>query len=129
MEQNFEVTGNKAISRSCGHEHIFEIVEKMPSQYHIWNIGDNMGNDEYIPLCEMLYPASRECFHINVDTLKTIKLPTDEVLTLRKAAHEGITNKEQAEKILRSKGMSARSQLKRIYAERAIKILNRITSA
>ena len=29
---------------------IFEIVEKIPSNYFVWNIGENMGTDEYIPI-------------------------------------------------------------------------------
>ena len=26
---------------------IYEIVEKIPSNYFVWNIGENMGTDEY----------------------------------------------------------------------------------
>lgn len=30
---------------------IFEIVEKIPACFFVWNIGENMGTDEYIPIC------------------------------------------------------------------------------
>ena len=33
---------------------IFEIVEKIPKNYFVWNIGENMGTDEYIPICEYI---------------------------------------------------------------------------
>lgn len=39
---------------------VFEIVEKIPENYFIWNIGENMGTDEYIPLAEDLHPEDKD---------------------------------------------------------------------
>ena len=34
----------------------YELVGKIPSGFFVWNIGENMGTDEYIPICEDLHP-------------------------------------------------------------------------
>ena len=53
--------------------HTFEIVDRVPPGYHIWNIGDNMA-DGYLPLCRLCaiqpFPGGRS---IEADTLKAIK--------------------------------------------------------
>ena len=124
--KQFEIKGNKAISRSLK-THTFEIVEKISSEYSVWSIGNNMGSDEYIPFCEDLYPGDPKSFDINTNTLKTIKLPKEEVKLLRNAASEGKGNKEQAEKALKSKRTGRRAEIKRAYAEKTIEIFRRIT--
>lgn len=126
--KKFEIKGNKAISRNI-RTHTFEIVEKVGSEYFIWNIGNNMGSDEYIPFCEDLYPGDPKSRDINPSTLKTIKLPKEEVKLLRQAVAEGVQNKEQAEKALKSKRTGRRAELKRVCAEKTIQIFNRITGA
>lgn len=39
-----KIEGNKIISTSLWNTHTFEIVEKIPGNYLVWNIGENMGN-------------------------------------------------------------------------------------
>ena len=56
----------------CEKIDIFEIVEKIPAGFFVWNIGDNMGHDEYIPICKDLH---KEDFEIDTTDLKAIKLP------------------------------------------------------
>ena len=107
---------------------IFEIVEKIPSNYFIWNIGENMGTDEYIPICEDLQPEDKDSYDINASTLKAIKLSREEVETLREAAHIGIVSKTTAEKALRSKRRGYWSDRKREQAEKTIDIFKRITA-
>ena len=107
---------------------IFEIVEKIPSNYFVWNIGENMGTDEYIPICEDLHPEDKENFEIDTTTLKTIKLPINEVKALREAAHIGIVSKKTAEKALKSKRRGYWSDKKREQAEKTIDIFNKITA-
>ena len=107
---------------------IFEIVEKIPSNYFIWNIGENMGTDEYIPICEDLHPEDKDSYDINVSTLKAIKLSREEVETLREAAHIGIVSKKTAEKALKSKRRGYWSDRKREQAEKTIDIFRRITA-
>ena len=65
---------------------VFQIVEKIPAGYYVWNIGANMGTDEYIPMAQDLRPEDKENFEINLYTLKAIKLTAEEVKLLRKAA-------------------------------------------
>ena len=107
---------------------IFEIVEKNPSNYYIWNIGENIGTDEYIPRCEDLQPEDKDSYDINASTLKAIKLSREDVETLRKAAHVGINSKTTAEKALKSKRRGYWSDRKREQAEKTIDIFKKITA-
>ena len=107
---------------------IFEIVEKIPSNYFIWNIGENMGTDEYIPICEDLHPEDKDNCDINTSTLKAIKLNVEEVKALREAAHVGINSKKTAEKALKSKRRGYWSDRKREQAEKTIDIFRKITA-
>ena len=107
---------------------IFEIVEKIPKNYFVWNIGENMGTDEYIPICEDLHPEDKDSYEINASTLKAIKLSREEVETLREAAHIGIVSKKTAEKALKSKRRGYWSDRKREQAEKTIGIFRRITA-
>ena len=107
---------------------IFEIVEKIPSNYFIWNIGENMGTDEYIPICEDLHPEDKDNYDINTSTLKAIKLSIEEVKALREAAHVGINSKKTAEKALKSKRTGYNADRKRKAATATIDIFKRITA-
>lgn len=59
----------------CEGTDVFEIVEKIPANYFVWNIGENMGTDEYIPLVHDLHPEDKDEYTINRNTMKAIKLP------------------------------------------------------
>ena len=52
--------------------HTFEIVDKVPKNYMIWNIGNNMP-DGYLPLCELLNPEDPDNYSINPETLKAVQ--------------------------------------------------------
>lgn len=107
---------------------IFEIVEKIPAGFFVWNIGENMGTDEYIPICEDLHPEDKDNYEINASTLKAIRLSREEVETLREAAHVGIVSKETAEKALKSKRRGYWSDRKRAEAEKTIDVFKKITA-
>lgn len=111
-----------------GKSRSYEVVEKIPSGFFVWNIGENMGDDEYIPICEDLHPEDKENFEIDTTSLKAIKLPIDEVKALREAAHIGIVSKKTAEKALKSKRRGYWSDRKRAEAEKTIDIFKRITA-
>lgn len=115
-------------SALCERKDIFEIVEKIPAGFFVWNIGDNMGHDEYIPLCEDLHPEDKDNYEINTSTLKAIKLRREEVEILREAAHVGIVSKKTAEKALKSKRHGYWSDRKRAEAKKTIDIFKRITA-
>lgn len=51
--------------------HKYEVVDKIPKGYMIWNIGSHNMVDDYLPLCEWL---DKERFTINANTLKAIKV-------------------------------------------------------
>ena len=115
-------------SELCERKDVFEIVEKIPAGFFVWNIGDNMGLDEYIPICKDLHPEDKENFEIDTTSLKAIKLPIDEVKALREAAACGVNSKKTAEKALRSKRKGYWSDRKRKAANATIEIFNKITA-
>lgn len=103
----------------------YKIVEKIPPRFFVWNIGKNMGSDEYIPLCE---PAETNIvtglYEINRDTIKAIRLKKSEVLILREAASFGITSLYNARRVVQNEESWIR---RRGLAERALPIYERIT--
>lgn len=111
----------------CEGTDVFEIVEKIPANYFVWNIGENMGTDEYIPLAEDLRPGNKDCYEINRSTLKAIKLSVEDVRLLRRAAGVGVNSKATAEKALRSKRRGYMSDRRRAEAEKTIDIFKRIS--
>ena len=115
-------------SALCERKDIFEIVEKIPDGFFVWNIGDNMGHDEYIPLCEDLHPEDKDNYDINTSTLRAIRLSREDVKALREAAHVGIVSKKTAENALKSKRSGYWSDRKRTEAEKTIDIFKRITA-
>lgn len=130
METIIRIENGKIYTRSnlCENEDIFEIVEKIPEGFFIWNIGENMGSDEYIPLCQDLRPGVKDDCTINRNALKAIKLNIEEVQLLREAARTGITSKATAEKALKSKRKGYWSNRKKAAAEKTIEIFNKITA-
>lgn len=111
----------------CEGTDVFEIVEKIPANYFVWNIGENLGTDEYIPLAEALHPEDKDNYEINRCTLKAIKLSVEEVKLLRRAAAVGVDSKAKAEKALRSKRRGYMSDRKRAEAEKTIDIFKSIS--
>lgn len=122
----FEIKGDTITSETLWKTDIYKIVNKIPSGFYVWNIGENMGSDEYIPLCQDLYPGIKDDYSINPDTLRAIKLPKEEVKLLREAAGWGVVNLKSAEKVLKSKRHSYTAERKRENAELTIEIFRRI---
>jgi hypothetical protein len=124
-----KMEGNKIVvdSELCENNiHVFEIVEKIPAGFFVWNIGENMGTHEYIPLCEDLHPENKDDYSINPETLKAVKVSPDEWEKLNKAASVGVGNLKAAEKALKNKRRGYWSDRKRAAAELAISIFCRI---
>lgn len=123
-----KLENNKIYSTSslCEKTDIFAIVEKIPAGYYVWNIGENMGTHEYIPVYQDLRPENKDNFEINAATLKAVKVAPDEWEKLNKAASWGIGNLKQAEKALKSKRHGYTSDRKRTAAELTIEIFRRI---
>lgn len=123
----FEVKGDTIISETLWKTDIYKIVNKIPFGFYVWNIGENMGSDEYIPLCQDLHPGTKDDYSINPDTLRAIKLPKEDVKLLREAAGWGVVSLKEAEKALKSKRHSCTAERKRENARKTIDIFKRIT--
>jgi hypothetical protein len=113
-------------STLCDKIDVFEIVDKIPINFFVWNIGENMGTHEYIPVCEDLHHEDKENFEINTATLKAVKVAPDEWEKLSKAASWDIGNLKQAEKAIKSKRKGYTADRKRAAAELTIDIFRRI---
>ena len=111
-----------------GKSRSYEVVGKIPSGFFVWNIGENMGDDEYIPICEDLHPGDKDNYEINPNTVKAIKLSVEEVKALRQAASWGVNSKSTAEKALKSKRTGYNADRKRKAATATIEIFERITA-
>lgn len=123
----FEVKEGTITSETLGETDIYKIVEKIPFGFFVWNIGENMGSDEYVPLCQYLSPGIKDGHSINSDTLRAIKLPKEEVELLREAAGWEVNSLETARKALKSRRHSYMAEKKRESARKTIVIFERIT--
>jgi hypothetical protein len=123
----FEVKEGTITSETLGKTDIYKIVEKIPFGFFVWNIGENMGSDEYVPLCQYLSPGIKDDYSINPDTLRAIKLPKEDVELLREAAGWGVNSLETARKALKSRRHSYMAEKKRESARKTIVIFERIT--
>lgn len=130
MYTEFNIKDGKIYTKSnlCERIDVFDIVEKIPAGFFVWNIGENMGSNEYIPLAQDLHPEDKENYEINTSTLKAIKLSLEEVSALRHAASWGVNNKDTAEKALKSKRTSYNAERKRKAATATLEIFKRITA-
>lgn len=123
----FEVKEGTITSETLGKTDIYKIVEKIPFGFFVWNIGENMGSDEYVPLCQYLSPGIKDDYSINPDTLRAIKLPKEDVELLREAAGWGVNSLETARKALKSRRRGCIAEKKRENARKTIDIFERIT--
>lgn len=117
----------RTITTGSMKKHTFEIVDKIPTGFFVWNIGDNMKMDEYIPLCEKLCPNDKDSYDINPATLKAIKLDPETVKILREAAHYGVTSKKAAEKTLKRTPKTIMAKRKFEFAKQTIEIFEKIS--
>ena len=123
-----QILNGKIYQTSCNKErvNVFEIVEKIPRNFFTWNIGENMGTHEYIPICEKLHPENSKSYGINILTLKAIKVAPTEWKKIMSAAEYGVGNLAQAEKAIKSKRHGYFSEKKRAVAANTIEIFKKI---
>ena len=113
-------------SKTMFNTHRFEVVEKIPSGFFVWNIGDNMV-DGYIPIAESVRPGDRSCYEIRRETLKAIALDPAAIKILRDAANWGITSVKAANRALKRQPKSYNTRRQKELAEAALPILESIT--
>lgn len=108
------------ISKTIHNTHRFEIVEKIPSGYQVWCIGDNMQNPEMLPLTRIKAGTK---YDIDPDTLKTVKMEASEVKILHFVAMRyGLHDLEHVENYLKRK--KCKEEVKAI-AEKAAAIFRK----
>ena len=107
----------------------FEIVGRIPSGYVVWNIGNNMGADDLIPLAQRMSndKKSDDYYRINPDTLKAIRLEAGEVKILREAAGFGVDNLKAARSWEKREGRTYISSRKHAAAVESLPIFERIS--
>ena len=97
----------------------FEVVDKIPIGYHIWNIPDCLGG--YIPLC-MCYKGT---YTVMQDCLKAVKVEdARERRTLFNGAHRGSDNLKGARRVLADKRIRRDAKER---AQKSLPILERLT--
>lgn len=101
----------------------FEVVDKIPNGYIVWNIGDNMV-DGYIPLAR---PFAE--YQIDPWTLKAIRIDNaSDLKLLREGAHHGIISLDTAIKASKIKNPKGRSACqKKFLGEMLVAIYERLS--
>lgn len=117
-----EIKDGKIFSENDYRTDVFEIVEKIPENYVIWNIGKNMGTDKYIPICQL-----KTKYDVDLFSLKAVSVTPEEYEKLQNASSWGVSSLENAEKALKSKRRGYMSDIKRALATLTIDIFKRIT--
>lgn len=113
--------GRILVDNGYGTTYDFEIVEKIPYGFEIWNIPE-IGNGEYIPICQTVD------YNVNTKTLMAIKLSKSEVAILSKAAGAGIKTVAKAKRTLSRTAKTAYARENQRRAGKALPILERITT-
>lgn len=123
------IKGEKAMTITTGtqKQHTYEVVDHIPNGFFVWNIGDNMGTCDYIPLCEWLHPEDKDCYAIRESTLKALPLKRPDVLILRRSARYGINDLKSAKRALNRKAKTEYMKEKQKLAKLAIEILEEVT--
>lgn len=87
--------------------HQFEVVDKVPSDYMVWNIPPIEGFENYIPFCQWKYPDNNQNYDVNLFTLKAIRVLDSEVEKLRWGSHHGCDNLASAKSMTKGRGLTA----------------------
>lgn len=124
---NIKIENEKIYSESFGNTDVFEIVGRIPANFFVWNIGENMGTHDYIPLCEDLHPEDKDDYSIKRTTLKAIRVTPEEWEKLNDAASVGVNSLQTAAKALKSKRRGYWSDRKRAAAKLTIDIFMKIS--
>lgn len=117
-----EIKDGKIFSENDYRTDVFEIVEKIPENYVVWNIGENMGTDKYIPICQL-----KTKYDVDLFSLKAVPVTSEEYKRLQDASSWGVSSLENAEKALKSKRRGYISDKKRVLAASATEIFRKIS--
>ena len=102
-----------------GTVYTFEIVDRIPEGYEIWNISDDKIKG-YLPLCQC-YPNT---YHIIPETLKAIKMPEEDIKFLHKhSVRYGWSSAERIRKAINR----VKDESRRRNAEHALELLEKFS--
>lgn len=127
MEKEEIKNGRILVDNGYGTTYNFEIVEKVPADYSVWCFPEIFCG-EYTPFCKTVDPNNKDCFDVNVTTLKAVKLSRQESAILHHAAHAGAGNITKANKLLKKTAKTAYMKQRQERAKKALPILERITA-
>lgn len=119
-----EIKDGKIFSENDYRTDVFEIVEKIPENYVVWNIGENMRTDKYIPICQF-----KTKYDVDLFSLKAVPVTSEEYKRLQDASSWGVNSLKNAEKALKSKRRGYISDKKRTLAASTIEIFRKISQA
>ena len=107
-----------------GVSHTFELVDRVPLGYSIWNIGKNMA-DGYLPFCRLAavqpFPGGRD---IEVNTLKAIKCEGAQVIL--EAAGWGPETPEQMERYIKKNEKNPHKQFEVKQMKKALPFMQKL---
>lgn len=127
MEKDRIESGKIYSDNGYGTTYVFEIVEKIPAGYEVWNIPP-IACGEYIPVCMTVEPGNKNCFDVNINTLKAVKLDKKEVVSLHVAASGGDKTIKDIRRTLGRTPKTAYMRKRQERAAKALPILERITA-
>ena len=109
------------IDRDYGRKDVFEIVDKIPEGYSIWQVPPIRGHENFLPLC-VCYSGT---FSVQMDKLKAIRVDNDRDRDFIKrfAMRSGCGNYAETENYLKRRI----SEANREKALRALGIFARLT--
>lgn len=110
-----------------GKRRSYEIVERIPVGFFVWNIGKNVGAPDLIPICERMHPGNKEDFTIRASTVKVIRMNPEKVQIIRKAAGYGIVSVKQARQAISRTPRTKYAARKHELAVKVLEILEPIT--
>lgn len=119
--------GRILVDNGYGTTYDFEIVEKVPADYSVWCFPEILGG-EYTPFCKTVKPDNKDCFDVDIETLKAVKLSKEENEILHHSAHAGAGNIAKANRLLKRSAKTAYMKQKQERARKALPILERITA-
>lgn len=114
----YEISRNDTFGRTD----VFEIVDKIPGDYVIWNIHQIDGHEDYLPLCQLI-PGGYE---VRLSTLKAVKLESSEEVAfiMKFSMRTGCGNYSKTKRRLSDRRLKSEN---RQAAEKALAIFERIT--
>lgn len=118
--------GRIFVNNGYGTIYNFEIVKKVPASYSVWCLPE-ICDGEYIPFCMTVQPENKDCYDVNINTIKAIKVTKEEAAILSEAAHYGAGSLVKAKKLLNRTAKTTYMKNKQEKARKALPILEKIT--